>query len=57
MLISELQKRLDELREIVGDAVIEIRNSGGDFYPADWIEVKDYQDKDGKTKWRVFIDT
>lgn len=57
MLITELQKRLDELREIVGDAVVEVRNSAGDFYPADLIQESVYRDNSGKTKWRVLIDT
>ena len=57
MTINQLIKRLEELREAVGDATVEIRNPAGDFDQAVEAKLVHVSRKSGDDKWRVCLET
>ena len=56
MQISELITRLEQLREQVGNADVEVRNAAGDYDIAGAAEPVNVAREPGMVTWRVFID-
>lgn len=56
MTINQLIKRLEELREVAGDIVVEVRNPAGDFDDAFEAQLVNVSRKSGEDKWRVFVE-
>jgi hypothetical protein len=56
MCITELVKRLGEIKSRIGDMVVEVRNPAGDFNEASAVELVSLPQESVVTRWRVFID-
>ena len=56
MTINQLIKRLEELREAVGDVTVEVRNPAGDFDEAVEAQLVNVSRKSGEDKWRVYVE-
>jgi hypothetical protein len=56
MIISELIKRLEELRDQVGNVEVEVRNPAGDHDTSEDLQIVNLSQDADKPKWRVFIE-
>lgn len=56
MVITELIKRLEQLRAQVGNVEVEVRNPAGDHDTAEDVQIVNVSRKAGETKWRVYVE-
>jgi hypothetical protein len=56
MIITELIKRLEQLRAQVGDVEVEVRNPAGDLDTAEDVQIVNVSRKAKETKWRVYVE-
>jgi hypothetical protein len=56
MIITELIKRLEQLRAQVGDVEVEVRNLAGEHDEAQDAEIVNVSRNTGETKWHVFLE-
>ena len=56
MVITELIKRLEQLRAQVGNVEVEVRNPAGDHDTAGDAQIVNVSRKAGEAKWRVYVE-
>ena len=56
MLITELISKLEDLRELVGNVPVEVRNEAGEFNDAETAEIVNVSRDKNKPKWATYID-
>jgi hypothetical protein len=57
MNIIELIKKLEQLRDQVGNVEVEARNAAGDYDSIEEVQIVNVSRKSGQTEWHVFVDT
>jgi len=56
MIITDLIKRLEQLRAQVGNVEVEARNPAGDHGTVEDVQIVNVSRKAGETKWRVYVE-